>query len=198
MFAYCGNNAPNYIDGTGTAPRTVRDFSYNYIEPLPGGGGTGAGGGGVSLGIGWLIEAGKEAVLSFGVIATAISAALESTNDRGNYYVYVLVDQHQSVQYVGRTRNPIARESAHKRNPFRQDLDFKIVGSNLNYDQARGLEQVLMLYYHTLNTQNPKNNQINGISPNNDFIDEYIDAARGALGYVWNQLSNEVLTWLGQ
>ena len=83
-------------------------------------------------------------------------------------------------------------------NPARADLSFHIVGYNLTYTQVRGLEQVLMLYCHTIDKTNSQNNQINGISPTNGRIDEYIEAAQGALGYSWNQLSNEVLCWLGQ
>ena len=41
------------------------------------------------------------------------------------------------------------------------------------------------------------NNQINGISPKNKKIGIYMEAAKGALGYTWNQVSNEVLYWTG-
>ena len=192
MFAYCGNNPANYYDPFGNF-RIQQDACYSYL----GDNGSCGGGGAIIYAIGGLIELSKE-ILSFGTIAIAISTTLDSTKDRGNNYVYVLVDQNNKVQYVGRTKNPAARESAHKRNPFRKGLTFNVVGSRLNYNQARGLEQVLMLYYHTVDTQNHQNNQINGIGLNNDFVDRYINAAQGALGYVWNQLSNEVLNWLGK
>ena len=77
-------------------------------------------------------------------------------------------------------------------------MRFEIVGSHLNYYQARGLEQVLMLYCHTINKGDNKNNQINGVSPNNPHAEDYLKAAENALGYCWNQFSNEVLCWLGQ
>ena len=71
------------------------------------------------------------------------------------------------------------------------------VGRFLNADAARGVEQAYMLYYHTINTKNAMNNQINGISPHNVQKDVYLKAAEGALGYAWNQVSNEVLYWIG-
>ena len=54
-----------------------------------------------------------------------------------------------------------------------------------------------MLYYHTLNTSDKKNNQINGIRLNNIFLKDYIWAAKDIMGYAWNQVSNEVLYWAG-
>lgn len=133
------------------------------------------------------------------VTATAIAVAIKETqksnDESGNYYVYVLMDVSKNVQYVGRTKDPVARKNAHKANPFRKGLDFTIVASDLSYEQARGLEQTLMLYYHTLNPGNQTNNQINGISYNNDAKDIYIKKAEGILGYLWNQVSNDVLSW---
>lgn len=52
-----------------------------------------------------------------------------------------------------------------------------------------------MLYYHTRNPGNQTHNQINGISYNNDAKDIYIKKAEGILGYLWNQVSNDVLSW---
>lgn len=72
-----------------------------------------------------------------------------------------------------------------------------ILADNLSYEAARGVEQTYMLYHHTINTQNKMNNQINGISPNNKKLGIYMEAAKGALGYAWNQVSNEVLYWTG-
>lgn len=155
------------------------------------------GGGGIVIGAGWLINEAKDALLSFGVIAIAIQTALEVSNERGDYYVYVLVGPDDTVEYVGRTKHPSARKWAHGRNPDRNGLAFEIIGSKLTYMQARGLEQVLMLYYHTINTNDRKNNQINGISINNAMLDDYILAAEGALGYLWNQITNDVLAWMG-
>ena len=70
--------------------------------------------------------------------------------------------------------------------------------SDLSAEAARGIEQIEMLYYHTLNTSNKINNQINGISPNNKNLLKYMEAGRGALKYTENQISNEILYWTGQ
>ena len=195
MFAYCGNNPVMGYDPQGLYDR---ETLKQQVKNIAIGFNTGGGGGGFAIGAGWLINEANEILLSFGAIAIAIQTALEASNERGNYYVYVLVGPDNSVEYVGRTQHPAARERAHARNPAREGLTFEIVGSKLNYMQARGLEQVLMLYYHTIDTSNRKNNQINGISPNNSRKHQYILSAEGALGYIWNQVSNEVLVWLGQ
>ena len=195
MFAYCGNNPVMGYDPQGLYDR---ETLKQQVKTIAIGFNTGGGGGGFAIGAGWLINEANEILLSFGAIAIAIQTALEASNERGNYYVYVLVGPDNSVEYVGRTQHPAGRERAHARNPAREGLTFEIVGSKLNYMQARGLEQVLMLYYHTIDTSNRKNNQINGISPNNSRKHQYILSAEGALGYIWNQVSNEVLVWLGQ
>ncbi len=36
------------------------------------------------------------------------------------------------------------------------------------------------------------------LSPSNPKKTQYIAAAEGFMGYAWNQVSNEVLNWLGQ
>ena len=69
-----------------------------------------------------------------------------------------------------------------------------IFRDGLTYDQARGLEQLLMVYYHTLNALNPANNQINGIRANNPKFRHYIDSANALFE---NIISNEVLNILG-
>ena len=43
--------------------------------------------------------------------------------------------------------------------------------------EARGLEQLLIDKYQTLNRSNPANNQINGISMYNPNRNKYLDAA---------------------
>ena len=54
-----------------------------------------------------------------------------------------------------------------------------------------------MSYYHTLNTTNKMNSQINGISPFNPGLGIYKKVAIGMLGYAWNKVSNEILYWTG-
>ena len=110
------------------------------------------------------------------------------------YTVYGLIDSKKTVQYVGRTKNIDARTNAHKNSNARGHLTMHIFREDLTYDQARGLEQLLMVHYHTLNALNPANNQINGIRANNPKYRHYIDSANALFE---NIISNEVLNILG-
>ena len=195
MFAYCGNNPVVNYDPAGTERIS---FHYNQFDGHSGSDG-GGGGSFVPLwGIAKLLQIGKEAIVKLGSLLALVQVTLTFDPDNGDYFVYVLVDKDKNIQYVGRTKNPSARKSAHKLNPARKKLKFEIVASNLTYCQARGIEQTLMLYCHTLNKSDARNNQINGISLSNDSVDFYIKAAETAFGYTWNHFSNDVLTWLGQ
>ena len=99
------------------------------------------------------------------------------------------------MQYVGRTNNVSKRRAAHNVNPFRSGLEMEVIASGLNLAEARALEQSGMAYYHTINTANKMNNQINSVSPN--YWSIYKDLALGVLDYGWNQMSNEILYWTG-
>ena len=191
MFAYCQNSPVMNYDPTG---HFRVNLQYKELE----GGIGGPGGGAIIWGLAHLLEEAKDALVSLSSLLALVQTALYFDPDHGEYFVYVLFDKDQNIQYVGRTKDPVAREQAHALNPVRKDLSFHIIGYNLTYAQVRGLEQALMLYCHTIDNTNSQNNQINGISLSNGNIDEYINAAQGALGYLWNQFSNEVLCWLGQ
>ena len=65
--------------------------------------------------------------------------------------------------------------------------------SGLTYEEARGLEEIGMVECHTLNKNNPVNNQIHGISGTNKKARTYIDAA---LGYLSNRAENTLLNLL--
>lgn len=100
------------------------------------------------------------------VASTVAEKAVEKTTKRNNS-VYVLKDNTGTVQYVGRTTDVAKRTKAHASNPVRAALKLEVIQPNLNYIQARAVEQAAMAYYHTINTMNKMNNQINGISPLN-------------------------------
>ena len=142
--------------------------------------------------------AAKVAAISAG--AAVVSKVAESSSSRKNtksHTVYGLQDGSGKIHYVGRTTDVGKRRDAHGANPARAGLTMTILADNLTYEAARGVEQTYMLYHHTINTQNKMNNQINGISPKNKNLGMYMEAAKGALGYAWNQVSNEVLYWTG-
>lgn len=87
------------------------------------------------------------------------------------------------------------RRAAHNANPARTGLQMEVVASGLNLSEARALEQAGMAYYHTINTANRMNNQINSVAPK--YWGKFKEMALGTLNYGWNQMSNEILYWTG-
>lgn len=86
------------------------------------------------------------------------------------------------------------RKYAHANDEDKKGLDFVIAKDNLTYEEARGLEQILMIEYSTLDYLN----RINGISPRNKNLSLYMAAARDVCyNYFSNQISNEALYWAG-
>ena len=153
--------------------------------------------GGVSAGA-TTVATGAIIIAGASTAAAATSAAAEKKTDKAikrNNSVYVLKDDAGIVQYVGRTTNVDRRKSAHGVNPARAGLQMEVIASGLNLSQARALEQAGMAYYHTINTANKMNNQINGVSPKYWTI--FKEVAKGTLNYGWNQMSNEILYWTG-
>ena len=96
--------------------------------------------------------------------------------------------------YVGRTRDPDAREKAHSYCRIRGHLQFYSAHTNLTYVKARVLEQTEMISYHTLNAlhanNDPARNQIRGVGPRNPDLHVYAEASRNIID---NQLWNEFL-----
>ena len=150
--------------------------------------------------------------ICFGTVAVASAMTSSTTNAATSsksetqkkdeqsekiYSVYRLVDENGDTQYVGRTKNEVKRKEAHKSNPFRRDLDFEVLATGLDYYEARGMEQILIMEYNTINTANRMNNQINGISSKNTLWVLYMEAGRGALKYMGNRISDDVLDLIG-
>ena len=121
--------------------------------------------------------------------------AQEIRESQRKHSVYVLTDDSGTVQYVGRTVNVEKRKTAHAQNPARSGLQMEVLASGLTLHEARALEQSTMLYYHTINTSNKMNNQINSIAPK--FWNRFKEIALGTINYAGNQLSNEILNWIG-
>ena len=215
MYAYCFNNPINMSDETGNWPKLSTVFAvvaiaavvvaavavtvvtYGAAAPAM----AAVGGsviGGISTATVASIAVEATIVAGAATVATVVSAAAEKTaegSSKHNNSVYVLRDKSGKVQYVGRTTNVARRAKAHEANPARAGLELEVIQPNLDYAQARAVEQAAMTYYHTINTANKMNNQINGISPNNPKLGIYKEAAKGMLGYAWNQVSNEILYW---
>ncbi len=140
---------------------------------------------------------GAGAGMAIGAIAAGASIAavdvIEKTEERNNF-VYVLKDSAGVVQYVGRTNNLARRKAAHEANPARAGMSIVVLQSGLTLKEARALEQAAMIYYHTKNTANRMNNQINSIAYKK--WSEYKAIARGVLDYTWNKMTNEILYWI--
>ncbi len=104
----------------------------------------------------------------------------KSNNDVNNHNVYTLYDPlTQKIEYVGRTTDLPATKYRHRQNPYRRHLELDEIAMNVSKDTARGLEQMIIESCRTLNkdTNNPINNQINGVSPRNKKRDLYWDSA---------------------
>ena len=99
------------------------------------------------------------------------------------------------MQYVGRTNDVERRERAHRANPARSGLRLEVIASDLTLEESRALEQAGMAYYHTINTANKMNNQINSVAPK--YWDKFKGIASGLLDYGYNQMTNEILYWTG-
>jgi predicted GIY-YIG superfamily endonuclease len=213
MFAYAFNNPVMYDDPTGNWPKLSTIFTVVAVAAvavaavavvvatcgaaapalaLAGGGIVG----GMSAGA--IATATTVATIAtVTAVAATTAAVVTSKAEKPNNSVYVLKDDKGTVQYVGRTTDVAKRTKAHEANPARAGLKLEVIQPNLNYVQARAVEQAAMAYHHTINTANKMNNQINGISPFNPKLGMYKEAAVGMLGYAWNQVSNEILYWTG-
>ena len=218
MFAYCFNNPVNMSDPTGNWPKLSTIFAVVAVAAVavaavaavvvtcgaaaPAMAVVGSGiAGGISAGtIATAAAVGSAAVTVAKVAAVASAAsyvtekAVEKTVKRNNS-VYVLKDDTGTVQYVGRTNNVDKRRAAHSANPARAGIEMEVIASGLNLPESRALEQAGMAYYHTINTTNKMNNQINSVSPK--YWGAFKELALGTLNYGWNQMSNEILYWTG-
>ena len=105
-------------------------------------------------------------------IATTKAEALENTSTKKMYVVYTLVDRKGTVRYVGRTNNYERRMYEHNQpggKIYEYDLyEGAFILRGLTKEQARGLEQSLIVLFHTANFIKDPNipyyNYINGIS----------------------------------
>ncbi len=217
MFAYAFNNPVMYDDPTGNWPKLSTIFTVVAVAAavvavaavcvataglatvaVVGGGTAFMATATTTAALGVAATAGKVALAATG--AAAVSKAAEKTYDNlpRNHTVYGLQNRDtKQIEYVGRTTNPAKRAKAHEKNPARSHLEMVPLATGLNALEARGIEQMQMLSHHTINTANRMNNQINGISPFNPKLGMYMEAGRGAVAYLGNQISNEILYWTG-
>ena len=209
LYTYCKNSPVLYADPDGHSPIAIPMLTLAAAAVLLV----------TTACVMMSTPAGQEALNSMAnAVENQISAAQNTISNvkqkvekkllSRDYTVYTLVDDEGDVQYVGRTTDPVARESAHK-NSFRESLTFTPVASGLTYFEARGLEQIGMLYHHTIgvvkttaydksSVSSELGNRIFGISPINKKLELYMEAGRGVAHYIDNQISNEILNWSGK
>ena len=180
MFAYCGNNPVLFKDSHGTS-ETIAIGAESRTDRIPGK--TLAAAAGKVLGYVLVTAvayaAAKEAVDAEAIVA--VKAAKRASRDDNDkiYTVYFLRDAKNpsgGIVYVGRvkTANFGARMTYHGTRG--RALVWQIDG--LTYYQCRGLEQVGMAYFHTINRNRDINNQIRGVSPLNGARRDYFGAAK--------------------
>ena len=223
MFSYCFNNPINQSDPSGNWPKlstilavvaitaaivaivaaTVVTCGAATAAMAVAGSGIAAGISTVGISAGTLATASAVAsaavtIAKVAAVASVASYVTEKSTEKAvkrNNSVYTLVDDTGTVQYVGRTNNVDKRKKAHNANPARAGLTMEVIASGLNLSESRALEQAGMAYYHTINTANKMNNQINSVSPK--YWGAFKELAIGTLNYGWNQMSNEILYWTG-
>ena len=220
LFAYCFNDPVNYTDHNGNWP-SLSSFFFAVVvvavsvaavaltcgaaaPVLAAAGGVATAGTATAAAIAatsTTVAVKSIAIAAGALITSAACAGAEQMQEQmteKSHYVYTLVDSDNEVQYVGRTTDVSRRAQAHRQDPNRKDLQMIVISEPLTYFEARGLEQIAMMHYHTLNTANRMNNQINGISPHNKRLLIYMEAGRGVAKYIENQVSNIILNWTGK
>ena len=218
MIVYCLNNPVNMSDSSGQWPSLGQMFAgiaivaatVAVVAAVVATAGAAApvlaaAGGGIIGGTTASVAAAASTVVTGAMIVAGVSTAVAVTSVaakkaadntlRRNNSVYVLKDDTGSVQYVGRTNNVDRRRAAHSANPARAGLEMEVLASGLSLMESRALEQAGMAYYHTINTANKMNNQINSVSPK--YWGRFKALAAGTLSYGWNQMTNEILYWTG-
>ena len=172
MYAYCMNNPINMHDPTGTS-----------ILAIPAG-----------LGIAKAVAA-FAGFITGSYIGAQIGEIIKNNKRATNNTVYTLRDKEtDEIKYAGMTVNPDTREQNHKNDPVKGQYKFVPEASGLTYEEARGLEQILIIEYSTKELLN----KINGISPKNSKLDIYMEAGRAIATYMYDSISDEALYWTGQ
>lgn len=106
--------------------------------------------------------------------------------------MYALKDSAGDIRYVGRTKNLERRLAQHRKSKKTGELDLAWEQPGLTWSQARGLEQVGIVTYNTINSGK---NSINGVAYKNKNYEAYLTAA---WDYIYNQVTNEVYNITGQ
>ena len=187
LFAYCLNNPVMLVDLWGTASTIA--FSDNldiFADPIDE---ATSGGGGVGV----LVVLLPNSTTRADAPAITDAKKLENESSKRIYTVYFLYSKNGSpnqIVYVGRvkTKNFDSRMAYHSAKG--RVLSFYV--SELTWEQCRGLEQVGMMFFHSLNRDDPIYNQIRGVSPTNGSRSLYFDAAKT----FWSSYNGEYSSYM--
>ena len=170
LYTYCKNILVNQVDDEGTSALAIFGGS--------------AAAGAIASGLGAALAVGAFGVIGVALLVAAAKytqtavkskeyGATKEDSKKGNHSVYVLVDEVNNttqkcpgVEYVGRTTHLDVRAYQHGKNDFRKNLQMYVVIQDVTLEVARGVEQDLIEKCETKKPGVYKNNQINGINPN--------------------------------
>ena len=188
MYAYCLNNPTNCVDSEGFFAVSCYDESPRGMLQQQllsmGGGGAGVAVALIAVGTAYVASNASSQAIT---ISKEKEAEINSKHP-DTYPVYFLADETGRIRYVGRTKNLSQRLAQHK-NPNSRTSMYELAFAipNLKYTQARGVEEMGIVFYGTLNTAG---NLIRGISEKNLNKDIYIESA---LDIIYNRELNIIL-----
>ena len=207
MFAYCLNNPVMYADDGGTWPSLSQVFAAVAVAAAT-----------VAVVAACVATAGAAAPALITVAGTVVNttavagaaaavageaaavagaaftaaAVAKKAESPETYAVYFLKDSDGVIQYVGRVKDRgFDQRMAYHKATRGLVLDHAYHG--LSYAEARGLEEIGMIECHTINKNDPVNNQIHGISDRNKKASDYFNSA---LRYLGNKIENTLLNYM--
>lgn len=185
MYVYCNNNPINQMDSSGDISIAIVGLVIGIAALVISSFNNSSNTGVVSSlveGVGSVASSVTSGVKNAVSTVKAKTRKKRDKNKRENM-IYTL-SKNGKVIYVGRTNDDKKTQRRHENNPYRADLHFDVIRENLNWWEARGLEQYYIMYYNTLNKANPANNQINGVRKslwNSSEFGRYIEYGLKAL-----------------
>ena len=198
MFAYCGNCTTMFKDSDGAIGLLATLFTGGIIIGLITAlsyAGSPEGQKQINRAASGIYSAVQSAKRNISATCTSIKEEIKEIDEKHgkSYTVYSLLNPDTGhVEYVGRTVDFERRMNEHNKPGSKTEkfVPFSVI-SGLSYSEVRGLEQIGILTYNTLNASRGGFgvNSILGISPNNKNYTAYMSAA---WDYIYNQTTNEL------